>query len=90
MVDMRDAALPAAAMYPDAGSVLELHARGTAHMIPGRAASMRLKHSGNAPGPSAARSAASTRSKRFVMVLATKQLQQASVVMDPDPNSRAR
>ena len=41
MVDMRDAALPAAAMYPDAGSVLELHAFRTAHHV-GRAEGMQL------------------------------------------------
>ena len=35
------AALPAAAMYPDAGSVLELHAFRTAHHV-GRAEGMQL------------------------------------------------
>ena len=41
LVDPRDGRTSAAAMYPDAGSVLDLHARGTAHHV-GRAASMQL------------------------------------------------
>ena len=46
------AALPAAAMYPDAGSVLELHAFRTAHHV-GRAEGMQLTCGDEVPGPGA-------------------------------------